>query len=380
MENFGKILFLFLFLAISGCKNPEKQEKFNPGAGESIPVEYAEGFSIVKYDNFKIVTVKNPWPDSEVSYRYLLAEKGKKIPEDILYDQKIIIPVEEIVITSTTHISSLEILNEENALVGFPGLDYISSEKTRDLIAAGKVKDLGQNQALNTEILLALKPDVVVGFAVDGSNKALELVQKNGIPVVLNGDWMESSPLGKAEWIKFFGAFFNKLEEAGNFFDKIKRDYIKAKNRAQESKNRPTVLAGAMNQGTWYLPSGESWHAKFFEDANANYFFSETKGTGSLSLAFETVFSKAKNADFWIGPAEFQSYEQIKNTSEHYTQFKAFQNRNIYTYSSEKGPTGGVIFYELAPLRPDLVLKDLISIFHPDLLPEYERTFYKALK
>lgn len=371
------ILFLGIFLS---CKEDRKEENsivFE--AGKAIPIDYASGLSITQFEDYTIVEVKNPWPKAERSYRYLLAEENADVPKHIQFDEHIKIPVEKMVVTSTTHIPSLETLGEEQTLVGFPGLDFISSAKTRNLISEGKVRELGKNEKLNTESLLEIAPDVVIAFSIDGSNKSLNTIQKSEIPVVFNSDWTESSPLGKAEWIKFFGAFYGKIPEAIAAFEAVEKNYLEAKELAKKAKNKPTVLAGSMFKDQWYLPAGESWNAKFFEDANADYLFKTTEGTGSLSLSFESVLAKGKDADFWIGPAQFTSYSEMKEASPHYNQFEAFQNRNVFTFSSQKGETGGVIFYELAPNRPDLVLKDLISIFHPELLPEYRTTFYKPL-
>lgn len=371
------ILFLGIFLS---CKEDRKEENsivFE--AGKAIPIDYASGLSITQFEDYTIVEVKNPWPKAERSYRYLLAEENADVPKHLQFDERIKIPVEKMVVTSTTHIPSLETLGEEQTLVGFPGLDFISSAKTRNLISEGKVRELGKNEKLNTESLLEIAPDVVIAFSIDGSNKSLNTIQKSEIPVVFNSDWTESSPLGKAEWIKFFGAFYGKIPEAIAAFEAVEKNYLEAKELAKKAKNKPTVLAGSMYKDQWYLPAGESWNAKFFEDANADYLFKTTEGTGSLSLSFESVLAKGKDADFWIGPAQFTSYSEMKEASPHYNQFEAFQNRNVFTFSSQKGETGGVIFYELAPNRPDLVLKDLISIFHPELLPEYRTTFYKPL-
>lgn len=381
MKLFSQIFLLFLVSAFLSCKNEKGPKKTAvPVKGKEIPVDYASGLSIADYGDYKIINVENPWPGADKSYRYLLASENATIPEGVEFDQKVQIPVEKIVVTSTTHIPSLEILNVENTLVGFPGLDYISSEKTRQRIAEGEVKELGKNEAINTENLLALKPDVVIGFSIDGSNKSFTTIQKSGIPVVFNADWTESSPLGKAEWIKFFGTFYGKTKEATAFFKKVEQDYLAAKELAKQAKEKPTVVAGSMYKDQWYLPAGNSWQAIFMKDANSDYLFEDSEGTGSLSLSFEAVLAQAADADFWIGPAQFQSYEEMRNASPHYTRFKAFENKNIYTFSSEKGGTGGVIFYELAPNRPDLVLKDLISIFHPQLMPHYKTTFYKPLE
>lgn len=371
------ILFLGIFLS---CKEDRKEENSTVfEAGKAIPIDYASGLSITEFEDYTIVEVKNPWPKAERSYRYLLAEEDADVPKHLQFDERIKIPVEKMVVTSTTHIPSLETLGEEQTLVGFPGLDFISSAKTRNLISEGKVRELGKNEKLNTESLLEIAPDVVIAFSIDGSNKSLNTIQKSEIPVVFNSDWTESSPLGKAEWIKFFGAFYGKIPEAIAAFEAVEKNYLEAKELAKKAKNKPTVLAGSMFKDQWYLPAGESWNAKFFEDANADYLFKTTEGTGSLSLSFESVLAKGKDADFWIGPAQFTSYSEMKEASPHYNQFEAFQNRNVFTFSSQKGETGGVIFYELAPNRPDLVLKDLISIFHPELLPEYRTTFYKPL-
>lgn len=381
MRNFPPIFLLYTLVLLFGCKSEKKEKSpLLTSAGKEIEVKYASGLSIVDFGDHMIITVENPWPNADRSYRYLLAREGADVPKDIKFDERIKIPVEKMVVTSTTHIPSLEILKMEKTLVGFPGLDYISSENTRNLIDEGKVKEVGKNEALNTESLLALQPDVVIGFSIDGSNKSFNTLQKSGIPVVFNADWTESSPLGKVEWIKFFGAFFGKMEEANAFFEQVEKSYLDAKELATQAGETPTVVAGAMFKDQWYLPAGESWQAQFIKDANADYLFGNTDGTGSLSLSFEAVLAEAADADIWVGPSQFTFYEELKNASTHYTRFQAFKNRNIYTFASEKGETGGVIFYELAPMRPDLVLRDLISIFHPQLLPNYQTTFYKPLE
>ena len=372
---------LLLLLLFPGCKSEEKEKTpLLTKQGKEVEIKYASGLKIVDFDDHIILTVENPWPNAERSYRYLLAKEGADVPTNVKFDERIKIPVEKVVVTSTTHIPSLEILNSEETLAGFPGLDYISSEKIRKLISEGKIKELGKNEALNTESLLNLQPDVVIGFSIDGGNKSFNTVQKSGIPVVFNADWTENSPLGKAEWIKFFGAFLGKMEEANAFFDEVEKEYLDARELAKDAAETPTVVAGAMFKDQWYLPAGNSWQALFIKDANAKYLFGDTEGTGSLSLSFETVLAEAAQADFWVGPAQFTAYEELKNASTHYTKFEAFKEKNIYTFASEKGETGGVIFYELAPMRPDLVLKDLISIFHPQLLPDYSTTFYKPLQ
>ncbi len=374
-----KILFIFLILGIFSCKEGSQKNSTENQTGKELEIEDAKGFSITKFDNYSIIKVNTPWPDAQNPFVYLLKKKDAEIPENFKYDQVVEVPVNNIVVTSTTHIPALEELNEEKTLKGFPGLNYISSEKTRKLIEEGKISELGQNENLNTEVLIELSPDVVIGFAIDASNKSFETIQKTGIPVIYNGDWTEQSPLGKAEWIKFFGALYGKEQKAKEIFNKIKSEYLAAKELAKTAEAKPKVISGSMFNDTWYMPYGNSWQAQILEDANAQYLYSDTQGDGSLSLAFESVLEKAGDAEFWMSSGQFTSYEQLFNESEHYKRFKAVKDRNVYSVSLSQGKNGGILYYELGPQRPDLILKDHIAILHPELLKSYEPVFYKPL-
>lgn len=374
---------LILFLSVLTCKeHNESNHTSIPVENEKVSVSYATGFSITEYTDYSILEIKNPWPKAEKSYRYALIPKENAMKITLNsndFDGIISIPVEKIVVTSTTHIPALELLEVEQTLVGFPGTDYISSEKTRVLIDRKLVRELGKNEGINTEVLLELRPDVVIGFGIDGNNKTFETIRKSGIPVIYNGDWVETSPLAKAEWIKFFGALYNKEKEADSIFKHIETNYLEAKKIAENVVNRPTVLSGAMHKDMWYLPSGTSSEAQLLKDANANYLWADTNEKGSLSLNFETVFEKAKDADIWISPSYYSSLEAIEKANEHYKKFKAFQTKNIYSFVNKTGQTGGVLYFELGMARPDLVLKDLVKICHPELLSDYEPYFFKRL-
>jgi iron complex transport system substrate-binding protein len=229
-------------------------------------------------------------------------------------------------------------------------------------------------------VLIALAPDVVVSFAVDGNNKTLQTIKKTGIPVLINADWTETHPLGKAEWIKFFGALYSKNELADSIFSAIETNYKEAKKLAQNTKNKPTVLSGAMYKDIWYMPQGDSWAARFIEDAHGTYLWNENRGTGSIALNIESVLEKGQQADVWIGPGQFTSKEQMLDFNPVYGQFNAFKNNNVYSFTNKKGETGGVLYYELAPNRPDLVLKDIIKILHPSLLPDYQPYFFDIVE
>ena len=372
--------FIFLFIAFSTLVQCKQEAKNTTKISSENTVKYAKGFSVENYDGYTIITVKNPWPKASKTYQYILKEKDGNIPDSLKSLVKINIPLKSIVVTSTTHIPSLEMLNEENSLVGFPNLSYISSDKVRALIDAKKIKELGGNQSLNTEVLIDLQPEVIIGYGLDNNNPTLDNLQKSGLKVMLNGDWNEETPLGKAEWIKFFGALYGKQKEANEIFNKIEKDFLKTIEIAKNATSNPTILAGDMFEDKWYLPKGTSWGSQLLAQAKGDYLWKETSGTGSLSLSFETVLEKAKDADFWITSGQFSSLKQMTDANPHYKQFKAFQNKNVYSFAGKKGKTGGVLYYELAPNRPDLVLKDLVKILHPELLVGYEPFFFEKLK
>ena len=208
----------------------------------------------------------------------------------------------------------------------------------------------------------------------------LDNLQKSGLKIMINGDWNEQTPLGKAEWIKLYGALYMLEDKADALFSNIEKEYLNTLALAKKIKAKPTVMAGAIFESKWYLPQGNSWGSLFVKDAGGDYLWADSKGTGSLSLPFETVLEKAQNADYWIGPGQFTSLREMTQSNPHYSQFAAFKKGNVFSFSTKKGKTGGVIYYELAPNRPDLVLKDVLKILHPELLPEYELYFFEKLK
>ncbi|WP_396174324.1 ABC transporter substrate-binding protein [Flavobacterium sp.] len=372
-----RLLFVLYSFFLLACQNNKKNEDVSIVAQNSI--RYANGLSIQKFDTYSVVTVSNPWPTAAKNYTYILHQKGAAIPDSLQNHAAIQVPIRSIVVTSTTHIPVLELLGVENFLVGFPNTNYVSSEKTRALIDAKKVREIGTNQSLNTEVLLDMQPDVIIGFGVDGEKKTYDHLQQNGLKILYNGDWTEQHPLGRAEWIQLFGVLFGVEDKADLVFKKIEKDYFDAVELAKKADSKPTILSGAIYQDQWYLPQGKSWAAQFLDNAHGDYLWKDSGGTGSLSLSFETVLEKAQNADFWIGPGQFSSFEELEKANPNYSYFKAVQTKKVYSFSSKKGKTGGVIYYELASSRPDLVLKDLIKILHPELLPEYDLYFFEQL-
>jgi iron complex transport system substrate-binding protein len=380
-----KLYYLLIScLLCFSCKNEVKEISPLPSStSKELKLKYADGFTVIDNGNYKTISIKTPWPNAEKEFKYAIISKENAAKTTFLkneFDGIILTPIEKIIVTSTTHIPALELLNVEEKLIGFPGRDYISSEKTRARIENDLVKEVGKNESLNTELILSLQPNLIVAFGVDGTSKSLNTIKNANIPIIYNGDWVEKSPLAKAEWIKFFGVLFNQQKKADSIFNNIERDYLDAKKLANNITSRPSVLSGAMHKDVWYLPSGTSTEAQILKDANVNYLWHATESKGSLALNFETVFTKAQNADIWISPSYYPSYKALSESNSHYANFDAFKNKNIYTFSNTTGATGGVTYYELGTARPDLVLKDIIKICHPEVLTDYNTTFFKPLK
>ena len=377
-DLFPKMIFATAFFILIGCKKNEKIETAKVENAKNS-IEYASGLSIVKYNDYSVVTVSNPWPNADKDFKYILKEKDVKVPDSLQSYTTIQVPLESVVVTSTTNIPFLEMLEVENKLVGFPHTDYISSEKTRALIDKGSVKNVGQNEKLNIEQLIELAPNLIVTFGVDNNNPMLDNLKKSGLNVLIQGDWMEQSPLGKAEWIKLYGALFGKEDKAKELFDKIVESYNQALKLVKDKPATSKVLYGSMYEDVWYVAKGNSWVAQFMKDAQANYLWADLKGSGSEGLSFEKVLDKAKTANVWIASGSFKSLDELQKANPHYGEFDAFKNKSVYNFEGKLGTTGGTVYYELAPSRPDLVLKDYIKIFHPDLLSSYEFTFASKL-
>lgn len=374
------ILFLITLLLLFACKKESKINQSNPAFRlVDQEIKYALGLYIENHKTYKKIKVTAPWSEATKGFTYILYPKGTTAPnlkEEVNYIE---VPVEKVIATSTTDIPVLEFLGVEQQLVGFPHTDYISSVKTRKLVDAKHVKELGNNGNLNTELTLELNPDLIIGYSATGDIKTYDLLKRTGIPVVMNGSWTEQHPLGRAEWIKFTAAFFNKEKEADSIFNHIETAYKKAVTLAKNQAKPPTILSGSLYKDVWYVPGGNSYMARFLKDANTNYLWSENPKTGSLALSFESVFEKGKDADIWIGSGNENSLAQLKATNHNYNLFNSFKNKNVYSSTLKKGAKGGFVYYELGPMRPDLILKDIIRIAHPELLPNYEPYFFEKL-
>lgn len=371
-----KLSLLLVLFAFIQCKN---DENITSKTKIKNSIKHAKSLSIEEGKDFTIVEVSNPWPNAKETFTYVLRKNKSEIPSQYSKFQVIDVPLKSSVVTSTTIIPFLEQLGVENKLVGFPHTDYISSEKTRQLIDQNKVVNVGQNESLNVEKIIELNPDILVSFCVDNVNPTLKNLERNGIKIMIQADWMEQTPLGKAEWIKLYGALFGKEKEANDIFNTIEKNYNEALSLVKNQKKQPTLLLGSLYQDQWFVPNGNSWLAYYMKDAKGDYLWKQTEGTGSTPLSFEKVLETAHNADKWI-TSSFASLDEMEKVNSNYAAFDAFKKGEIYSFEVKKGKTGGVIYYEQSPSRPDLVLKDYIKIIHPELMKDYAFTFATKIK
>jgi iron complex transport system substrate-binding protein len=371
---------LFLAVLIIACKKaPSTSIAFDTTPVKVDTLKYAKGFQIKNYPTHKIITVNAPWPKSRDTFNYILLKAGQKCPPLPKNATVIQLPIRKVIVMSSTNIPALEYLQVDTSLVGFPNTKYISSHNTRIRVEKGLVRDLNNDLDLNMELVLELQPDLVFGFSVNGQHKTLNQIEKFGIPVVLNGAWTEHHPLGRAEWLKFTAAFYDKETLADSIFNRIEQNYNTVKTLASGLTTKPVVTSGSLFKDVWNIPGGRSYMAQFLNDAHTDYIWKHNNTNGSLHLNFESVLEKAQHATLWIGAGSFKTKTQMTDTHNGYSYFDAFNTNNIYTYTKNIGPKGGLLYYELGPLRPDLILKDIIKIAHPELLPHYENFFFKRL-
>jgi len=374
----NKFFFVFLCLLIS-C-NADRKEKNQRKETSKGFIHYAEGFTVVYRDGVKEVEVKHPFQGATVPQKYLLVPRGVNVPDHDESTQVIRIPLTSIACTSTTHIPLLDYLGESDKLTGFTSMDYISSEKIRKRVDGGYVMELGMDKNINLEKLLVLKPDMLMGYMISSDMGQFKKIRELGVPVVINAEYLEKHPLGRAEWIKFMALFFNKEKQADSVFRVVEREYQSTKKLVHRASSQPSVLSGVLYGDAWFLPGGENYASRILKDAGCGYLWRDDPSTGYLQLSFEAVYEKAHNADLWIGVGTYESLQEIKNADLRYTRFKPFAKKSVYTYNARKGAKGGSEFMELGYLRPDIILKDLVKIAHPALLPEHRLYFHEKLQ
>lgn len=347
-----------------------------------MEIRYARGFSIRLIGDLKLVTLSNPWQGAQkIRLQYLLKKEGTTVPDSLAGIPMIKIPVKRVVCFSTTHAGMLSFLGAPEVLAGFSGPHFLCDSVFRERVKNGQIKDIGYDQGLNYESILSLQPDLVICYGVTAEvSKDVGRLQELGLPVVLDADYLEQTPLGKAEWIRFIGAFLDLDQRAEKKFSEVEKEYIQLRALASGVKERPEVLIGLPWKDIWYMPGGRSFAAAFIADAGGNYLLKADSTVEAQPLSIEAVYSLAQKADLWINPGSALSLEEIRSTEPRLASLPVFQSGYVYNNNARLNGTGGNDYWESGVMNPQLILQDLIRIFHPGLLREKPLFFYKKLR
>jgi len=370
-----------MLLIVAGCHQREQAAQQPSVVPSATTLRYAEGFRVsYQQGGVKLVEVTYPYQGATEGYRYLLVPRGHEVPEHDPQTKVIQIPLQSIACTSTTHIPMLDYLGESDKLTGFTSTQYVSTAAVRERIDAGKVVELGMDKDVNLERLAVLKPNILMGYSMSSDYAQFRKIEQLGVPVVINAEYLEKSPLGRAEWIKFVALFFDKENAADSIFSAIEKDYLASAQLAAHVAKRPKVLTGIVYSDAWIVPGGKNYAATLLKDAGCDYLWSDDTSHGYLQLSFESVFEKGHDADLWIGVGSFNSLKEVEAADRRYARFRPFKERAVYTSNARSGAAGGSEYLELGYLRPDIILKDLIRIGHPELLEGYALYFHKRLE
>jgi iron complex transport system substrate-binding protein len=349
-------------------------------ADQGLSLSYARGFHVAEWAGCKLVTVRPAWKDGGVGFRYLLVPQGRTAPSNYPPAQVIYVPVRRVVSLSTTYLAYMDAAGWTDRLVGLGGGKYANTPSVRQRVETDQIKEVGDFTKLNIEILMDLSPDLILtsasGSVYDVHPKLLEA----GLPTVLVIDHLEAHPLARLEWIKFLALFFDTLSHAETLFDVTAKRYTDLVQKAMQVSIRPKVITGAPFQGQWWVAKGQSFVAQFIRDAGGDYFWSHLPGVGSLPMDVEAVYEQALEADVWLNTGNWRRTDDALSADPRFAAIKALRQNRVYNNNRRLNYYGGNDYWESGMLNPDIVLADLITIFHHHLLPGHELVYYRQLE
>ncbi|MEY8588938.1 ABC transporter substrate-binding protein [Phocaeicola sartorii] len=367
--------FIFLLILLSACGGRSKTSSVFTTEKE-IPLRYAENLNLSTTEDYTIARLRNPWDTTKILHTYLLADKDKPLPEDLPEGTLVRTPLNKAIVYSSVHCGLLQQIGALKSIGGICDLKYIKLPEIKEGCQNGTITDVGNGMNPDIEKIIDLHPDAILLSPFENSG-GYGRVEKLNIPIIECADYMETSALGRAEWMRFYGLLFGEAQKADSLFAEVEKNYNELKALVSPISYAPSVISELKNGSAWYVPGGKSTSARIYADAGANYVFAADEHSGSVPLAFETVFDKGQNANFWLikyNQAIDKTYSELKRDYAPYAGFRAFKERSIYGCN-----TGKVAFYEDSPFHPDWLLKDLIKIFHPTLLEGYELKYFTKL-
>lgn len=361
------------------------KHKTGPEGGEiaEVPiVSYAKRFKITHVEGYSQVQVFDPWQSAtDVVQRWFLVPRGQEPPEGVDSAEIIQVPVRSIVCMSTTHLAMISALDESGSVKGFSGTRFICEKDIGERVRNGLIHEIGYEDNLNKELILKLKPDLVMVYGIGGESSGYTgKLKELGIKVFFNADYLETDPLGKAEWIKLIGALYCKDLKADTIFRNIVQKYTQLRIFIKETANyRPDVLLGAPFKDTWYISPGNSYISRLIQDAGGKYLWQETESSAALPVSLETVYLKALKASYWLNTGSANSKRDIVAIDPRLADLESFRKGNLFNNNRRMCTEGGNDYWESGSLKPHVILKDIAAILHPELFPDEELYYYKKL-
>ncbi len=341
---------------------------------------YAVGWTVEYHNHYKVVTLPTPWNEAVETFQYLLVQCGTPTPDGYPDLPVIEVPIKRMITMSSTQLPHLLKLNRLDNLIGHEDFQNVNTPEVRALIDADKLVEIGSGAGVNIEAAIDAAPDLIMPFSLgnpeqDAHPKLIEA----GLPVVLNAEYMETSPLGRVEWLKFMALFFNEEERANVSFDGTAARYNEMAQIANGIENKPSAFTSIPRGDSWYVAGGHSYVAQFLADAGAQYLWADDQSTGTSPLAMEAVYDKVYTGDFWFNTSTWTTLADVLATDSRLAELAAFQRGTIYNNNARLNENGGNDYWESGLANPDVILADLIKILHPELLPDHELVYYQQL-
>lgn len=381
-RSFGYFGICLMILLIS-CNGKIKKPGQNPKTADVPIVTYATRFKIEMGGGYSQVSVFNPWQGaSNVVQIWYLIPRGKKIPPGVDPAKVIFVPVENIICMSTTHLAMISSLGEARSVTGFSGTRFIFSKELAERVEQGAIHEVGYEDNLNKELILKLAPDLVMIYGVGSESSGyIGKLRELGVKAFYNADYLETDPLGKAEWLKLTGTLYCKERMADSIFRDLEKKYTDLKTYISGKITvRPNVLLGLPFKDTWYISPGNSYISRLISDAGGNYLWADTESSSALPTSIENVYLKALNADYWLNTGTAKSKSEIMSLDPRLGDLSCFKNGNLFNNNRRLNAEGGNDYWESGCLKPDVILRDLASILHPELFPVGELFYYKKLE
>jgi iron complex transport system substrate-binding protein len=353
-----------------------------PAALGRTTVQYARGFRLAYVGNYKVITIQSPFDPKAPAVRYLLVPRGAARPAGYPDAQVIETPLRRLVGLSSMHVALADFLGASDLVVGVGSFKYVSAPRVRQRIAAGQVYEVGQGKELNNELLVAHHPDLVMttGWPGEGVDH-FQTLRAAGVPVLINSEWVETTPLARAEWVKVLAALLNKEAVVNQKFGAVDREYQRLAALGHQAAKKPSVVVGLPFKDVWYVPDADSYMAQFLRDAGATYYWDRTKApSGSLALSFEAVAPVALAADYWLQTGSLTTKAALLAQDARYAAFAPVKNNRVFNNNLRTNAQGSNDYWESGAVRPDLILADLLRILHPELLPTWALRYYQPLR